>query len=124
MVFYWSREGGGYEVSSAGDSRFSAFRAYLPGGRSIEEVYQCDVKGYDPGGTFWRRGKGKPPLDPAVDRWNEYLKLWQMWARHNPILMDDLRKRAGAAGGGLADKFAKTPVNQANALAHILNEVG
>lgn len=121
MVFYWSRDNRGYEVSSIGDSRFSAVHAYLPCGRSIEEVYQCDIKGYDPGGTLWRRGKGKPPLDTAVDLWGEYLKLWQTWAQHNPTLMDDLRKRATAVGGGLVDRFAKTPVNQANALAHILN---
>ena len=53
----WSRFGG-YECSSKGDARFSAFRARMPDGRSIEEWYQCDVKGYDPGGTAWRSGKG------------------------------------------------------------------
>ena len=43
MTYKWARYGG-YEVSSKGDKRFSAFNAYLPDGRSIEQVYQCDIK--------------------------------------------------------------------------------
>jgi len=35
-----------YEVSTAGDSRFSALNAKLKDGRTIEEAYQLDVKGY------------------------------------------------------------------------------
>ena len=65
--FTWARHGG-YEVSSRGDRRFSAFVARLPEGRTIEAVYQCDIKGYDPGGTNWRLGKGKPPLR-VVQTW-------------------------------------------------------
>lgn len=54
-MFTWSRRGG-YEVSSKGDKRFSAFNAIMPDGRSIEEIYQCDCKHFDPGGTNWRLG--------------------------------------------------------------------
>ena len=35
-----------YEVSTAGDSRFSALNAKLKDGRTIEEAYQLDIKGY------------------------------------------------------------------------------
>lgn len=54
---------------------FSAFNAIMPDGRSIEQHYQCDVKGYDPGGRNWRLGKGRPPLDTSKDLWGEYLAL-------------------------------------------------
>ena len=51
----------GYECSTKGDKRFSAFCAIMPDGRSLEMWYQCDIKGYDIGGTNWRLGKGNPP---------------------------------------------------------------
>lgn len=119
-TFKWKRYGG-YEVSSKGDRRFSAFNAVLPDGRTIEQHYQCDVKGYAPGGTNWRLGKGRPPLDPSKDLWAEYLALWQEWARHNPRLIEELYDLASSHGGVLSDRFATTDVNQAHALATILN---
>jgi hypothetical protein len=113
---------GGYECSSKGDARFSAFNAMLPDGRSIEQHYQCDVKGYQPGGRNWRLGKGRPPLDPSKDLWKDYLNLWREWSRHHPELLAELRKAARKTDHTLSDMFAKTPVNQARALATILNE--
>lgn len=120
-MYTWKRHGG-YEVSSRGDSRFSAFNAILPDGRSIEQHYQCDVKGYDPGGTNWRRGKGKPPLDRSKDLKNEYLALWETWANHHPELISELSVRAKEHNCVLSDRFASTPVNQAWALSEILND--
>lgn len=117
----WARWGG-YECSSKGDSRFSAFNATLMDGRSIEQHYQCDVKGYQPGGYNWRLGKGRPPLDPTVDPWSAYLALWRQWARANPSLMAELAQRARENGNVLSDCFASTPINQARALAELLNE--
>lgn len=119
-MFSWKRYGG-YEVSSKGDARFSAFNAILPDGRSIEQHYQCDVKGYDPGGTNWRLGKGKPPLFPC-DLSAQYLALWRIWALQNVSLVQELYIRASQSGFVLSDRFATTPVNQAWALATILNE--
>lgn len=121
MIYTWQRRGG-YEVSSKGDKRFSALNAVLPDGRTIEQVYQCDIKGYQPGGVDWRLGKGKPPLDPTTDLWTEYLKLWRVWASINLTLMEELRDAANRHQGVLSDCFASTPVNQAHALATILNE--
>ena len=117
--FTWSRSGG-YEVSSLGDKRFSALYAVMPDGRSLEAHYQCDVKGYAPGSNNWRLGKGKPPLRPTADLYPAYLALWRTWAEHNPALIAELRARA--IDGVLGDRFASTPVNQARALADILNE--
>lgn len=122
MAFTWTRRGAGYEVSSKGDRRFSALGARMHDGRSLEQHYQCDVKGYDPGGTDWRLGKGKPPLDRSKDMWSEYLALWRSWARSNPRLVEELYGLALAHGNTLTDMFASTPINQARALAEILNE--
>ena len=109
----------GYEVSSHGDTRFSAMFARLEDDRSIEMHYQCDVKGYQPGGRNWKLGKGKPPLTP-IDTWAAYLALWRRWASMNPTLIAELRVRA--AGKVLTDRFASSPISQARALAEILND--
>lgn len=119
-MFKWSRYGG-YECSSRGDARFSAFNARMPDGRTIEQHYQCDVKGYQPGGANWRLGKGKPPLQ-EVDLWGEYLALWRRWAQQNLPLMRELYTLA-KKDKVLSDRFATTDVNQAHALATILNEL-
>ena len=118
--FTWARRGG-YEVSSKGDKRFSSFCAIMPDGRSLECHYQCDIKGYDVGGTNWRLGKGKSPLDLSVDLWANYLGLWRGWAYTNMPLMRELYSLAKKNDYLLSDCFASTPVNQAHALATILN---
>lgn len=117
----WKRYGG-YEISTKGDRRFSAFCAVLPGGRTIEEHYQCDVKGYQPGGRNWRLGKGKPPLDRSKDLWSEYLALWKQWADTHPSELAELRTLVARSGNIISDRFANTSINQARALAEILNE--
>lgn len=120
MEFKWAqRHDHGYECSSRGDTRFSPLFAKLPDGRTIEEHYQCDVKGYEPGGTNWRKWKGKKPLRD-VDLWLEYFALWAEWSRLNPALMDELRWRAGTSRV-LTDRHASTDINQARALAALLN---
>ena len=120
MIYRWQRYGG-YEVSTRGDSRFSAFNAILNDGRSIEQHYQCDVKGYDPGGRNWRLGKGKPAINGKTksDLQAAYLGLWIMWAAENPALIEELRQKATT--GILSDRFATSEINQAWALASILN---
>jgi hypothetical protein len=122
MNWQWARyvSEDGYEVSSIGDTRFSALYAKLADGRTIEEAYQLDVKGYRKAGyTNWRQVKGRRPR-VSGDVWPAYLDLWRQWARENPELIEALR--VCAAGCTLTDKFAKTQVSQARALAHLLNE--
>lgn len=117
----WARHHpGGYEVSTRGDRRFSALNARLPDGRTIEQHYQCDVKGYDPGGLDWRKGKGRTPLR-QVDLWAEYLQLWAAWAVRNSRLLDELHAAALVHDSTLTDCFATSEVNQARALAFILS---
>ena len=104
-----------YEVSTAGDKRFSALNARLEDGRTIEEHYQVDVKGY----ASIKEGKGKSPKDAGVNLYGEYKKLWNRWAKQNPDLINDLAGKA--ANKTLTDKFASTDVSQARALSEILN---
>ena len=123
-MYTWKRYGG-YEVSSRGDKRFSAFNAIMPDGRSIECHYQCDIKGYDIGGRNWRLGKGKPPREKMSHEeiWQKYLKLWEVWASNNKELMQELKEVLVKYNNTLSDKFASTPVNQARALAEVLNNM-
>lgn len=52
----------GYEVTTKGDSRFSPFVARF-GNRSLEDIYQLDIKGGSYlGATSWRAMKGVSPL--------------------------------------------------------------
>jgi hypothetical protein len=126
----WAVEGDpllrpGYEVSSAGDQRFSALYARLPehSGFTIEQMYQLGVKGYGRFGLDWRLGKGQPTLKGQTSEqlWDEYLSLWRSWAQSHPILMECLRRLAETNGNLLTDRFARGPINQAHALATILN---
>jgi hypothetical protein len=119
----WARfHPNGYEVSSHGDSRYSALFAKLGDGRTIEEAYQLDVKGYRAVSNDWRTGKGCAPLNGlrTAVLWQEYLALWRMWAAKNPILMEELE--IASTGKVLTDKFAISPINQARALAVLITE--
>lgn len=120
-IYSWRRRGG-YEVSTKGDKRFSALNAIMPDGRSLEEHYQCDIKGYDVGGTNWKIGKGRPPMDKSKDLLPLYIDLWRTWAKNNPQLIEELSVLATKKDFTLSDCFAATEVNQAHALAVILNE--
>ena len=107
-----------YEVSTKGDKRFSALNAKLSDGRTIEEHYQVDVKGY----KSIKEGKGKPPKDKNIDTYAEYKKLWGQWADENPELIAELAELS--EGKILTDMFATTQVSQARALNDILIEQG
>lgn len=55
--------------------------------------------------------------------WQKYLKLWQIWASNNKELLDELKILISKYNNTLSDKFATTPINQARALAEILNSL-
>lgn len=112
----------GFNVSTKGNTlgkQFSAFNAKLDDGRSIEEHYQVDIKGY----SSIKEGKGKPSKNvPNNQLWDAYLNLWRNWASKHPELMAQLRKEVAKHNNHLYDPFAKTENNQARALATLLNE--
>lgn len=112
----------GYECSSKGDPRFSAFNALSADGRSIEIVYQTTVKGYP--GNDWRIGKGKPPANgKSRDQlWDEYYALWKQWADDHSPWIAELRYMVALNDYVVRDSFASGVVNQARALAQYLND--
>ena len=121
-VFTWARVADNhYECSSLGDQRFSALTAKLKDGRTIEEAYQLDVKGYRSITNNWHKGKGKQPLTALSPEqlWEAYLFLWETWSNENSTLMDELA--IAAKHKVLTDCFAWTPISQARALSVILN---
>lgn len=123
-----------YEVSSAGDKHYS-YATFKPGtiidgvdvsGMTIENVYQSVIKKSSKGQAPSKDSKlYNPSLRTEQERedfsYREgYLPLWQEWARQNPEAIEALRK--AAEDKVLTDKFAKTRVSQARALADILTE--
>ncbi len=118
-LFTWARKGG-YEISSIGDKRYSAFYAKLASGETIEHIYQCHIKGY----KSIKEGKGKKPLNNMShhELWLAYLKLWEQWSIENEDDLFELALLATANNYTLSDTFASTPINQARALSHILNK--
>lgn len=106
------------EVSSKGDSRFSALFARLEDGRSVEQAFQL-VKGYRAHGDDWRLGKGKPPLF-AIDLWGGYKDLWKTFLDQRPDLYLEIRRLG--RNTFLTDMFASGPTSQARALAEIVSE--
>lgn len=135
-TYNWARTASdGYEVSSRGDSRFSALNAkFAPGttlfghdvsNRTIESVYQHGVKQGDWGTD--NNSKTGAPKDKTIITGNTendsyiqgYLPLWQEWARQNPQLIEELRQKV--QGRVITDMFASTAVSQARALADILS---
>lgn len=119
----WARyHRNGYEVSSDGDFRYSALNVKLADGRTIEEAYQLDVKGYRSVSNDWRAGKGKPPVNPIgrEELYEAYKDLWRQWAFENPGMVLQLQRLS--AGRVLTDRFATSEINQARALAELINE--
>lgn len=118
--FKWARWKG-YECSSKGDSRYSAFYAYLADGKSIEYHYQVHCKGYN----SITEGKGKPTLNgqSRQELYEEYKELWRQWAKDNQELMIELAELASEEEYTLSDRFATTNINQARALCDLLNEM-
>lgn len=111
-----------YECSSAGDRRFSALYALMPDGRTLEMHYQCDVKGYCPGGRNWRMGKGKPSLRKC-DLHVEYTELWRQWACENEQAFMELVEIV-RQGHTLTDRFARRGgVSQATSLQQLCEEL-
>lgn len=112
-----------YECSSKGDKRFSALFATLSDGRTLEEAYQLDIKGYRSLSDDWRFGKGKPPIvnKTQTELFAEYLALWETWAVENPDLIEELE--IASRGKVLTDMFATSHINQAHALSLIIDRM-
>lgn len=107
------------ECSSKGTKRYSAFCAYMDDGRTLEQHYQCDVKGYDVGGKDWRLGKGKEPLVVMTPE-EQYQKYKDLWAKF--LTIEDYSDLINQPARLLTDMFATSDINQARAIADLMNE--
>lgn len=111
----------GYECSSKGDKRFSAFYARINrlGNRSIEDLYQVELKGY----SSIKEGKGKPGKKFSYDKQEfGYERLWFGYLQENPHLVDELLEITKTKE--LTDMFAKpNSINQADALTSIITKI-
>lgn len=119
--FIWARfsQERHIECSSRGVKALSAMYCRMDDGRTIEQHYQCDVKGYDIGGTNWRLGKGRQPKT-TMTRMEQYEKYKALWKEYLPnTMLDELIKQPVRI---LTDSFAISEINQAAAIADILNE--
>lgn len=112
------------ELSTRGDAfgkQFSALNARIKGrgNRTIEDIYQTDIKGY----KTRAEGKGKPPKDTSLDLEVEYRILWDEWVDENPELFNELVQRV-TDGAQLTDQFAREgTVSQARTLNEIAQEL-
>lgn len=109
-----------FECSSKGNKHYSALYAMLDG-KSIEEIYQLDIKGYRGKVDHWVKAKGKPPLNKLTEDelYNKYIKLWQTYFKqHDDLYINILEK---AKGKTITDMFGVRPINQARAICDICN---
>ena len=119
-----------YEVSSAGDKRFSAGWAEIDG-RTIEDIYQVDIKGgvKTGPGRFAYSTKGNPPApdSPAASmtpeqQYESYKALWRRFFDQNPNMLDEIAEKS--KGKIITDVHGSGEVNQARAIHDILVERG
>jgi hypothetical protein len=127
------RKGVGYSKTN---EPLSALRMKFADGRTIEEVYQLDVKGYrqlamenskwrNKPWLMWMEGKGNPTLKGQTleELEAQYTDLWRHWFNQNP---DQLRVAARAIGNKpINDVMAKPgSVSQSKSIHEILVENG
>jgi DNA-directed DNA polymerase III PolC len=125
-----------YELSSKGDNRFSALYAKI-GQKSIEEIYQLEIKGYINSEEYkldklgynsnrqgWKYGKGKPSINESIknedELFNAYTNLWILFFKLNKDLLKEIQEKA--IGKTLTDCFANSSISQARSIAFILND--
>lgn len=108
----------GFDVSDKEDKlakKFSPYLAKLSDGRSIEEHYQVDIKGY----TSIEEGRRNPSKNLTGEELKKaYLDLWREWADAHPELMGKLRDAALKNNNSLVSSF----LLQADVLTTLLNE--
>lgn len=105
------------ECSSRGDTRFSAFHAYV-NGKTIEEQYQA-AKIFPSGETNlpWQEAKGRQATNHG-ELATLYKSLWRQYLKERPFLVQVLQ-----AASGLSDMFGQPGhVCQAVTLWELRNE--
>ena len=132
----------GFEVSTKGTKQgkqFSALNAKLKGSlwpdepgapwwrsgqKSIEDVYQVDIKGGEKlsAGKYSSKGPGYQGSLSQEELYAEYKKLWIQFFEENPDKLEEIAQLS--AGKKLTDMYASSDVSQARAIDEILTERG
>lgn len=113
-----------YELSSDGDNRFSSRIAKFKDGRSVEEVFQLDIKGYGQIGKEWKNKRNQPSLIPYTEEelYNAYKMLWRKWAIENKSVFNEIVDKV-KEGYVLSDKYAQTPNSSRMNRLQVLTEL-
>lgn len=116
-----------FEVSTRGNElgkKFSALNARIKGrgNKTIEEIYQTEIKGY----KTVREGKGRPPKYSISREQSKaaYDDLWREYLEENPDLAKQLWDETEGGTVELTDMFSREGdvVSQADSLQRILRE--
>jgi len=109
-----------YEVSSKGNKEYSALYAKIKD-KSIEEIYQLDIKGYRNTIKDWKQAKGKPSLIERTmdEQYKLYKNLWYLYFKNNPNLYLNILNKGKDTT--ITDMFGNTEINQARAICDLCN---
>lgn len=115
----------GLEVTSKGGligKRFSPFFMKHKSGKSLENYYQLDIKGYGKlGYTSWKQVKGEAPLNPDIDCYETFKTLYWEYFRNNPSVLYELAVLG--IDHVFTDLHATSSNTQARAYSEILNQL-
>lgn len=92
-------------------AKVATFKTGKYKGRTIEDVYQKDIK---------KSGKGQPPKDTSLNLQAEYTALWKEWFKQNPAKFNAIKQEI-EAGTILNDIFkGEGRVNQGDTIMDII----
>lgn len=117
-----------FEVSTKGTQQgrqYSAFNARIKGrgNKSIEDIYQIDIKGGEKLAPGRYSMKGKLPEGMTPDEaYETYKNLWREWFQENPRKLQEISELT--QGKKITDQYASSNVSQARAIYEILVESG
>lgn len=125
----FSGDSPGFEVSTRGTTegkRFSAFNARIKarGNKSIEDIYQIDIKGGEKigPGRYSKKGPGYDGPLSYDELYAQYKQLWREWFNENPQRLQEIAQLT--EGKMITDQFARSDISQARAIFEILEEAG
>jgi hypothetical protein len=118
-----------FEVSTKGTNegkRYSAFNARIRarGNKSIEDIYQVDIKGGEKLAAGKYSKKGRLYDGPLTDDqlYDEYKNLWRQFFDENPLRLTEISNLT--EGKKIIDRYASSDISQARAIYEILSEAG
>jgi hypothetical protein len=128
----WGRYSEGqpsFEVSTKAEPAgraYSAFNARIKGrgNKSIEDLYQIDVKGGEKisPGRYTKKGSAYDGPLSHDELYGEYKNLWREFFAENPDKLTEIAELT--RGKKITDQFASSDISQARVIHEILVENG